>query len=63
MKNKIVVMAVIFLCLQPMALYAATAKCKVVKSSGNQLVLECSQVVGKINQGDTVKVKTEGNNE
>lgn len=62
MKTKIPVVLMSILLLQPFALYAATAKCKVVKSNGNQLVLECSQVVGKINQGDTVKVKTEGGN-
>ncbi len=62
MKTKIVIAVLAVLFLQPLALYAATAKCRVVKSNGNQLVLECSQVVGKINQGDTVKVKTEGGN-
>jgi len=60
MRKKILVAVMTALFLQPLALYAATAKCRVVKSNGNQLVLECSQVVGKINQGDTVKVKTEG---
>lgn len=62
MKRKFVLAILLAVVMQPLSLYAATAKCRVVKSQGNQLVLECSQVVGKISQGDTVKVKTEGKN-
>lgn len=59
MKKIILVAAMAVLVLQPMVLFAATAKCRVVKSNGSQLVLECPQIVGRVNKGDIVKLKTE----
>lgn len=37
---------------------AASGKCTVVEADGDKFVIECSQQSGKIQVGDTIKIKS-----
>lgn len=59
-KNIILLAGLITLLSLSGSAFAATAKCKVVGVKNNNVQLQCSQIVGEIKKGDTVKVKTQG---
>ncbi len=59
MKVKSVLIGLIFSLFLPCAGFGATAKCKVVSVNGDQVQLECTQIVGKIRNGQWVKMKTQ----
>ncbi len=61
MKGIILLLVSLLLLVVPGITFGATAKCKVVEVSGNKVQLQCTQIVGKIKNGQWVKMKTEDN--